>query len=151
MPNLFESGVEFGAERIAAIAVYCSDGRWNQHFDDFLTNGTNLSHYDRLTIPGGPGALADQPGVKATDRGALKELEFLVRAHELDRVILMQHVECAYYISILGIDPDAMEAKQSADLIAAAQNIREVTGVPRIDAYITKVAGGSVSFHRVAV
>ena len=38
----------------AAAAVYCSDGRFGEHVDDFLHNALKLPRYDRLAVPGVP-------------------------------------------------------------------------------------------------
>ena len=49
----YESSVRFDPHRIRAAAVYCSDGRFGDQFDDLLQNALNLPRYDRLAIPGG--------------------------------------------------------------------------------------------------
>lgn len=56
----FESSVGFDSNRIRAAAVYCSDGRFGEQFDDLLHNKLPLPRYDRLAVPGdGPAA---EPG-----------------------------------------------------------------------------------------
>ena len=40
---------------LGAAAVYCSDGRYGEHMDDFLHNCLGLPRYDRVAIPGGAG------------------------------------------------------------------------------------------------
>jgi len=41
-------------ERIGAIAIYCSDGRWGEAFDEFCHEGLHIPRYDRFAVPGGP-------------------------------------------------------------------------------------------------
>ena len=52
------SPVRFQESRIRAAAIYCSDGRFGEAFDDFLHNILKLPRYDRLAVPGGAACLA---------------------------------------------------------------------------------------------
>ncbi len=57
----YESPVRYEQARIHAAALYCSDGRMGEHFDDFLHNGLSLPRYHRVSLPGGPACLAGHP------------------------------------------------------------------------------------------
>src|SRR5216684_6371639 len=48
------------AERIGAGAIYCSDGRWGEAFDEFCHRHLQIPRYDRLAVAGGPAWLAAQ-------------------------------------------------------------------------------------------
>ena len=41
-------------ERIGALALYCSDGRWGEAFDEFCHKRLLIPRYDRWAVPGGP-------------------------------------------------------------------------------------------------
>ena len=45
-------------ERIGALALYCSDGRWGEAFDEFCHKHLLIPRYDRWAVPGGPAWLA---------------------------------------------------------------------------------------------
>src|SRR5919204_3023448 len=45
-------------ERIGALALYCSDGRWGEAFDEFCHRHLQIPRYDRLAVPGGPAWMA---------------------------------------------------------------------------------------------
>ena len=45
-------------QRPSALVIACSDGRLQENLDDFLSNALRITQYDRLYVPGGPGALA---------------------------------------------------------------------------------------------
>ena len=77
-----------------AAAVYCSDGRIGEHFDDFLQNGLGLPRYDRVALPGGPACLAGYDEAKVEQVGIVDELKFLIDAHKLLRIVLIQHDHC---------------------------------------------------------
>ena len=39
-------------ERIGALALYCSDGRWGEAFDEFCHRRLFIPRYDRWAVPG---------------------------------------------------------------------------------------------------
>lgn len=145
----YESPIPYVSERIRAAAVYCSDGRVGEHFDDFLHQGLELPRYDRVALPGGPGCLAGHTEARLEEERVTDELRFLVEAHGLERVVLIQHEACAFYLSRLRVDAARMEALQRADLVRAAFQIRRVTGLVRIEGYFARRADGGIAFERV--
>lgn len=148
-PGVYKSGLAYEAQRIRAAAVYCSDGRIGEHFDDFLHNGLHLPRYDRVALPGGPGCLAGHIEARLEEEGVIGELKFLVDAHELERVVLIQHQGCAFYQKRLGVEVERMEMLQRADLVRAAFHIRRVSAHLQIDGYLASLAGGGLVFEAV--
>src|SRR5205823_498642 len=71
-------------ERIGALALYCSDGRWGEAFDEFCHRQLQIPRYDRWAVPGGPAWLAEGEGAGLL-RPARAQLDFLVQAHQLER------------------------------------------------------------------
>ena len=53
-PALFTSRHSWSPERIHALAIYCSDGRWGEAFDEFCHESLRIPRYDRFAVPGGP-------------------------------------------------------------------------------------------------
>jgi hypothetical protein len=82
-------------ERIGALALYCSDGRWGEAFDEFCHKHLQIPRYDRLAVPGGPAWLVPCGGDRALLDTARAQLEFLVRAHGLEQLVLNAHYGCA--------------------------------------------------------
>ena len=146
---MFESRTPYEPERIHAAAIYCSDGRLGEHFDDFLMNGLKLPRYDRLALPGGPAALAEHPATKLEHAAVADELHFLVEVHGLQRVVLIQHQNCAFYTNRLGLQGFAVEQQQRDDLSRAADFVRELTKVDRIDAYFARQLDGHIRFEQI--
>lgn len=147
--GMYKSGLAYEAQRIRAAAVYCSDGRIGEHFDDFLHNGLHLPRYDRVALPGGPGCLAGHIEARLEEEGVIDELKFLVDAHELERVVLIQHQGCAFYQRRLGVQAERMEMLQRADLVRAAFHIRRVSAHLQIDGYLASLAGDGLVFEPV--
>lgn len=146
----FRSMIRYDARRMHVAAVYCSDGRVGEHFDDFLQNGLGLPRYDRVALPGGPAALVGYAEARVAQEGAVDELKFLVEAHALTRVVLIQHENCAFYTARLKVPTQNMAALQRADLVRAAYFIRHVTGLKQIDAFYARKDGDAIVFDPVS-
>ena len=147
----FVSSVPYEAARIRAAAIYCSDGRVGEHFDDFLQNGLKLPRYDRVALPGGPANLADHPQAHLQAQGVADELKFLVEVHGLRKVVLLAHEACAFYTTRLELKERRLELLQRADLIRAAAFVRRVTGLDSIEAYFAHQEAARVWFEVVEV
>lgn len=147
----YESDLPYEAERIHAAAIYCSDGRVGEHFDDFLQRGLGLPLYDRVALPGGPACLAGHPRAHLEEQGVVDELKFLVEAHALERIVLIAHQGCAFYDARLGLDGRRMELVQRADLVRAAAATRRVTGIEAVEGYFARLIEGAIRFEPVEV
>ncbi len=146
---MFESRTPYESQRIHAAAVYCSDGRLGEHFDEFLLRGLKLPRYDRIAMPGGPAALAEHAATRLEHAAVADELKFLVEVHGLDRIILIQHQDCAFYTSRLGLSGVEVERQQRNDLKRATDFVREVTGVQRIETYFARQMEGHIRFEEM--
>lgn len=151
MSTTYESRVRYDQARIHAAALYCSDGRLGEHFDDFLQNGLELPRYDRVSLPGGPACLAGHPEAHLEEQGVVDELKFLVEVHKLKRVVLIAHQGCAFYGSRLSLNEPRLELVQRADLVRAAAFVHRVTGLDRIEGYYARLTEGKVVFEPVEV
>ena len=145
----YDSPIMYEKSRIHAAALYCSDGRMGEHFDDFLQNGLSLPRYDRVSLPGGPACLAGHPQASLEEKGVVDELQFLVEVHQLRRVVLIAHQACAFYSSRLELKEPRLELMQRADLVRAAAIVHRVTGLDAIDAYFARMVDNKVTFERV--
>src|ERR1043166_5721629 len=150
-PAPYESRLPYDRNRIRAAAIYCSDGRIGEHFDDFLQNGLSLPRYDRVCLPGGPACLAGHPQAHLEEQGVVDELKFLVEVHGLKRAVLIAHQGCAFYAARLGLKESTLELMQRADLVRAAAFVRRVTGLDNIDAHFARLVEGQVVFEVVEV
>lgn len=154
---MYESPIPYEAARIRAAALYCSDGRIGEHFDDFLQNGLKLPRYDRVALPGGPACLASHPQAEIEEQGVVDELKFLAEVHGLKRVILIAHQGCAFYSTRLELTEPRLELVQKADLVRAAAYVARVTGLADIQAFYARTVesgggGGSrIRFEPVQV
>jgi hypothetical protein len=141
----------FDAQRVGAVAIYCSDGRYNEQFDEFLHTQLGLPRYDRLTLPGGPGALAGHFMAYRDEEALVDQLGFLIEAHKLERVVLIAHAGCGFYLKKLGIAERAMRARQEEDLGKAAARIAGISSRVRAESYFASPGESGVVIERVGM
>ena len=146
----FESAIPFRELRVHTAAVYCSDGRIGGQIDEFLHHILDTSLCDRLAVPGGPASLRVSSPVPDESRGIKQQLNFLIRAHGLRRVILIAHVPCAFYRERLGVPDDLQRDRQVGDLREAAREVRTLAQL-LVDAYAARAVKTNVQFHPVSV
>jgi hypothetical protein len=151
MPPLFTSSVPFEPERVGAVALYCSDGRFGDAIDDFLHRHLGLPNYDRLALGGGPAWLTYRSSAGLLQHGFVREqLDFLVQAHGLQRAVLIAHYGCAYYLRRLAVDAEGALPTQLQDLEEAAASLRAWHPSLQIECYLARVADGRVQFEAIS-
>ncbi len=124
--TFFESSVRFDANRIRAAAVYCSDGRFGDQFDELMQTALKLPRYDRLAVPGGAACLANHFATYREEEGVAEQLRFLIRVHGLERVVLIAHEDCAFYTQRLNVSPLQLESQQREDMKKAVRRVRSL-------------------------
>jgi hypothetical protein len=148
--DTYDCPLTYEAERIHAVAVYCSDGRIGDHVDDFLHNGLGLPRYDRVACPGGPVALAGRLTSFWECRGVEEQLRFLVKAHGIERTILIAHQPCAYYAARLGIAPERLEGEQRRDLEQATWGVQRMAPELEVASFMAWIDGTTVRFEKLS-
>jgi hypothetical protein len=145
---VYESPNRFDENRIGAAAVYCSDGRYGEQFDDFLHHGLGLPRYDRLALPGGAACLAGHLLAFREEEALVDQLRFLVRAHRLERVVLIAHEDCGFYAERLHVAPAQREARQCEDVQTALQRVRSLAPGVQVEGYFArKCPDGTIRFE----
>lgn len=142
----FVSSQPHDTSRIHAAAVYCSDGRFGEHFDEFVQQTLGLPRYDRLAVPGGAACLAGHFKSYREEEAVLAQLQFLIDVHGLERVVLIAHQGCAYYLTHLGVPQIDLLSRQEDDLLAAARRIEGLGSGLRVECYMASINDGRVVF-----
>ena len=152
--------------RPGVLVIACSDGRLQEPVDEFLAS-EGVTHYDRLYVPGGPGALSAS-GVSFMRADQFRrECAFLVQAHGVEDVYLIFHgpsedgpaeATCADYRQKLpAYTPAQIRAQQQRDSDEVLRNGFGWNVNPRMHPFRCEVtAEGAVQFvslrnDRVAV
>ena len=150
--DTFESSIPFESNRIHAAAVYCSDGRLGEQFDDFLSNALALPRYDRLAVPGGAACLASHFTIYREEEGVMAQLRFLVDVHGLERVVLIAHEDCAFYSQRLKVSPLQLESQQQTDIGKAIRRVRSIDRHLDVQAWFArKRLRGTIAFEQLDV
>ena len=80
------------------LAIHCSDHRFQAAFYEFLNLKLGLNeNYDLLVLPGGPQCLTLVEYLPKFSWAGWKWLRYQVEAHDLKRLILIQHQDCGWY------------------------------------------------------
>ena len=147
--HYYQSSIDFVDARINAAAVYCSDGRFGEQFDDFLHNSLGLPRYDRVAVPGGPACLAEHFATYRQGDAVASQLEFLIHAHQVKRVILIAHEGCAFYTELLQISPIAVMEQQIEDIAKAAKRVQQFASNLVVETYFARRQNNRVVFELI--
>lgn len=142
---VFTSTEPWHPERIGALTLYCSDGRWGEAFDEFCHRCLQIPRYDRWAVPGGPAWLAAAEG----DSAAHGQLDFLVRIHEVRRIVLITHYGCAAYAQRFQRSAPACLPAQVEDVRTAAQALQKRYAGIRVEGYLAMRRQRALSFHEL--
>jgi len=148
--TVYQAAERWHSERIGALALYCSDGRWGEAFDEFCHRHLQIPRYDRWAVPGGPAWIADATE-PALQKAARVQLDFLVRAHELERIVLITHDGCAWYGHRLQQSPRECLPTQTKDVQTAARTLRLWYPALRVEAYLAMRQDKWLSFRQLDV
>jgi hypothetical protein len=147
--HAFESSIGFDSNRVRAVAVYCSDGRFGEQVDELLHQGLQLPRYDRLVVPGGAACLAGHFETYREGEAIVDQLQFLLAVHQVHRVVLIAHDGCAYYSERLRVSPLQRESKQHEDMLKAIRRVKSLDFDLNVDAYFARLDGAKVKFEAV--
>ncbi len=147
--HVFESAARFEPEHAGVLVLCCSDGRFREAVDDFLHEHLGLSRYDRLVIPGGPGAIAGGGGTWRQEESVLEDLRFAIQAHHTDMVVLISHEDCGFYSARLGVRGPDQGRRQREDLRKVRTRVGLLGPGLRVEAFHASAGAGKVRFEAV--
>jgi hypothetical protein len=148
-PSCFRSRLPFDGKLCGTAAVFCSDGRFAGHVNDFLQNGLGLHGYDRLAVAGGPACFAGHFAAHRQEEGALAHLQFLARVRGSNRLVLISHEDCAFYRELLRISDVELLDQMRMDLASAARRISAAVPQLKVEGYLARLSDSEVWFEKV--
>ncbi|WP_456337993.1 carbonic anhydrase [Fervidibacter sacchari] len=138
----FRSWATWKDEFSGNLAVFCSDERFVAATLEFLRRGLDMERCDLLVVAGGP-AFIPQSEVPLLER-----LDLLIKAHKIERVVLIAHDDCGYYKHRYPkLAPERLRQQQREDLLAALSALRQ-KGI-KAQAFFAFVDSGEVVFEEV--
>ena len=136
-----------------AVVVHCCDYRFQAAIPEFLRQGLAISSYDLLAIPGGVHFASMGDFLPKHLRVHKQSLKFLIEFHKPERLILIDHTDCAFFkhrLAFFFSEPSFTE-KQIANLRKARTVVQDWFPTLTVDAYFAEAQGDhSVSFTRIA-
>jgi hypothetical protein len=83
------------------LAIHCGDYRFQSAFQEFLNRSLNLDgNYDLMVIPGGPLSLTLFEYLPKFNWASGKWVRFFADQHKIRRLILIQHQDCGFCITM---------------------------------------------------
>jgi hypothetical protein len=78
----------------------------------------------------------------------VEQVRFLVKAHGLERLVLIAHQDCAFYTEQFRTSAAALETRQCEDMQTAARRLRSFAPNLRIDVFFArKNPDGAIQFE----
>ena len=160
MPPSFVARDPWNSARPGVLVIACSDGRIQEPVDEFLAT-LGITHYDRLYVPGGPGALTASGVAFMRADQFRRECAFLVAAHQIEDVYLLFHgpaedgppeATCAdYRLKLPHHSPAQIRAQQQRDSDEVLRHGFGWNVSPRMHPFRCEVtAAGAVQFVSLA-
>jgi len=109
-PVIYVAKNPWSADRPKTLVVCCSDGRLQESIDEFLSAYLDIVDYDRIYMPGGPGALSEVGCQFTRTHQFRNDLQFLFSAHSFGHIVLIfhgsavdgpEHSVCAHYRKLM--------------------------------------------------
>lgn len=89
--EFYRDDIRWRDQPAEALVVACSDARFAEAQDRFLRHELDLTCWDRLSVPGGAGALASSGSEFTRAHRIRTEAGFLIQVHRLERIVLLFH------------------------------------------------------------
>ena len=78
----------------------------------------------------------------------MEQLNFLIKSHEIERLVSITHQDCAFYADRMRIASQPLEVQQREDLQKAAERIRSFAPGLSVEAFFArKQPDGTIRFE----
>jgi hypothetical protein len=120
--GIVQLGSKLRSGNTEVLAIHCGDYRFQAGFHEFLNKTLGLNgNYDLMVIPGGPLSLRLSDYLPNFSWASWEWFRFFVERHGIRRVVLIQHQDCAWYLTMPAHLHDSPELRkrqeQDLDLI----------------------------------
>jgi hypothetical protein len=139
-----------GTNQSHVVVIHCSDPRYQPHFQDFLHNGLDLTHYGLIAIPGGVELLSPSERSDALRSHGAAWFDFMSKLMMAERCILIGHADCRWYVANrIESDESCLKDHVSRDLIAVREEILRRFPKVEVEAYFAEIEGHQALFTAV--
>ena len=135
-----------------AVAIHCSDHRFQNAFREFLTEGLHLKSYALISIPGGGHFTSMTEIMPKFSKVGFQSLKFMIDRTGARRVILVGHEDCLFFKELLQFyfpEPHFHE-KQFSSLRNAGRAMRERFEGQSVELYFADAGSdNSIQFLKI--
>lgn len=143
------TSVRFDGDSDHTLVMDCSDYRLPPARAEFLTKHCNITRYDPIFVPGGPGVVTVGEILCLFERERVKLLHGF---HQFRRVIGIMHHDCGYYKTKYphhGVDQ--RRDQQHIDLIRFRTDIEAMIARAQVELYYaSRNADGFIAYTKVS-
>jgi hypothetical protein len=134
------------------LVVHCSDPRYQSHFQDFLTRALGLERYALIAVPGGAQFLSLEENPRPVSREGWHWLRFALQVARAERLILIGHADCRWYIELgCSAEPAQLAARVQQDLRSVAAEAQRQFIRARAELYFAQLSGDAAIVEPVAL
>src|ERR1044071_5570623 len=110
-----------------ALAIHCSDHRFQNAIREFLVEGLGLTSYSIIAIPGGGNFTSLDEIMPKFAKAGYQSLAFMIKRTGARRILLIGHEDCLFFKEHLRFyfTEDDLHQKQFASLQRAGRALRE--------------------------
>jgi len=132
------------------LVVYCSAFDFRRYFDEFLDKGLALKAYDLIAVPGGAQIMTSMHFFPKIANFMLRWVEFLVKAHDLHRIVILGHEDCSWYKDFrFGPIHLDLRERQLNDMTEVAAMLRKSLNV-QVDLFYARPKAEKMEFVTVS-
>jgi len=125
-------------------AVFCSDERFIDESMSFIKYSLNIKSFDLIVTAGGC------TFINADTEALMDNLRFLVKEHNVERLVLISHQDCKYYKKkFQDADDKTIIASQLQDLQSAKTKLEKLFPGICTETYFAFIEEGKILFREI--
>ena len=150
MPGIYQTARHESKEESRVLVIYCSDSRYQPHFQEFLQRGLGIEQYALVAVPGGPQFLTLAEYLPKFGWAGWRWVKFMMRLDQPERVILIAHEDCQWYRHLrFGSEAAPIREKQLEDLRHVRLALLDRFGKDGVELYYSTLQDGRAAFERL--
>lgn len=146
----FLSSISWGESETDTLVIYCSDHRFQEHFNEFIHKHL-LTKPDVLAIPGGPQVLIAASYIEKFEWAGKRWVKFLRDKHNLRRIVCIAHEDCGWYknITIGNLTIPLLKNRQISDLKKIGEALKDMFPKVEVEMWYADKDGDRVKFSKI--
>ncbi|MCL4522524.1 MAG: hypothetical protein M1453_02350 [Acidobacteria bacterium] len=141
MRDVFHTSPQESAVGAGVVVIHCSDPRYQPHFQDFLANSLALDSYALIAVPGGVHFLIEGDSAPRFSWVGWSWVQFLRDVASAERVILIGHDDCRWYLQRrFALDPAHLAVRIEEDLRRVRTDLNQRFPQMHVELYFARLA-----------